>query len=85
MRLMIAMASTMVMSSGRTRPAGRYMTLPDIGVGAWAERHSTSRSRAARAGSHLPGIFDVDQGASRTRPSAMSNAAMAYPTCAGTR
>ena len=38
MRLMIAMASTMVMSSGRTRPAGRYMTLPDIGVGAWGRK-----------------------------------------------
>jgi hypothetical protein len=26
----------MVMSSGRARPAGRYMTSPDIGIGAWA-------------------------------------------------
>jgi hypothetical protein len=27
----------MVMSSGRARPAGRYMALPDIGIGAWAD------------------------------------------------
>ena len=30
----IAMAWTIVMSKGRTRSAGRYITLPDIGVGA---------------------------------------------------
>ena len=34
MRFMIVMASSIVMLSGRTRSAGKYMTLPDIGVGA---------------------------------------------------
>jgi hypothetical protein len=28
------MASTIVMFNGRTRAAGKYMTLPDIGIGA---------------------------------------------------
>jgi hypothetical protein len=34
MRFAIAMACTIVMRNGRTRSAGKYITFPDIGVGA---------------------------------------------------
>ena len=50
MRSMIAMASTMVRSSGRTRSAVRYITLPTSVSAPCAGRRSTSRSSSASSG-----------------------------------
>ena len=43
-RFMIDMASTIAISSGLTRSAGKYMTLPDIGVGACGRKTLTHKS-----------------------------------------
>jgi hypothetical protein len=41
MRFTIDIASTIVMANMRTRSAGKYITLPDIGVGACGRKTVT--------------------------------------------
>ena len=65
MRFMIAMASTIEMLSGRTRSAGKYMTLPDIGAVQF-EREALGPA-ADHAGPGRPGSGAARVGTTRSR------------------
>src|SRR6185295_4867964 len=53
-------ASIIVMSKSRTRFAGRYMMLPDIGVGACGNRHPAVL-KLLEPIAELPAVLDTDE------------------------
>ena len=61
MRFTIDMAWAIGMPKGRTRSAGRYITLPDIGVGACAEHGNPAVLERLEQVSDLPATLDADE------------------------